>query len=104
MLVPIAVGWEGLPRLGLPGTAWAAILALGLGCTSAAIGLWNWGLRLYPAGNASVFLNIEPLVGALLGSLVLGDPLYPTTIAGGVLIIGAAVVISWLSAKRSSAK
>ena len=47
-----------------------------------------------PASRAGVFLNLEPLVGALLGILVLGDAWGVATVAGGALIIGAAVVIS----------
>ncbi len=56
--------------------------------------LWNWGLRSVPAGGASVYLNLEPLAGALLGALVLGQGLGPSAVLGGALIIGAAVLVS----------
>jgi drug/metabolite transporter (DMT)-like permease len=47
-----------------------------------------------PASRAGIFLNLEPLVGALLGILVLGEAWGPATIVGGALIVGAALVVS----------
>lgn len=92
--VPLALLLEGPPRLALTPGTWAAVLALGLGCSAATTPLWNWGLRTVPAGRASVFLNLEPLVGALLGVVVLGQGLSPFAVIGGALIVGAAVVVS----------
>jgi drug/metabolite transporter (DMT)-like permease len=69
-------------------------VVLGLGCSAAAYALWNWGVGRVPASRAGVFLNLEPLVGALLGVLVLGDAWGPQTVVGGAMILGAAVVVS----------
>jgi len=41
-----------------------------------------------------VFLNVEPLVGAMLGVLVLHERLGLTAILGGILIIATAVYFS----------
>lgn len=41
-----------------------------------------------------MFLNLEPLVWALLGVLILGEAWGPGMVAGGALIVGAAVVVS----------
>lgn len=97
-LVPVALLWEGVPRLDLTLLGWASVLVLGLGCSAATYALWNWGVARVPASRAGVFLNLEPLVGALLGVLVLGEALGPGTVVGGALIIGAALVVS----RRSS--
>lgn len=94
VLVPISLLLDGVPDVDLPAGAWASIAVLGLGCTAAATALWNWGLRRLSTGDAGVFLNIEPLTGAVLGIAVLGEPLTVATVAGGVLILGAAVTIS----------
>jgi hypothetical protein len=51
-----------------------------------------------PSSRSGVFLNLEPLVGALLGVLVLGEAWGPGTVVGGTLIIGAALIVS----RRSS--
>jgi hypothetical protein len=56
--------------------------------------LAHWGVARVPASRAGVFLNLEPLVGALLGVLVLGEAWGAGTVVGGALIIGAAVVVS----------
>jgi drug/metabolite transporter (DMT)-like permease len=94
-LAPIALAWEGVPRLDLTTAGWGSVLALGLGCSAATYALWNWGVSRVPASRAGVFLNLEPLVGALLGVLVLGDEWGPGTVVGGALIVGAAVVVSF---------
>lgn len=93
-LTPVALLWEGAPRLDLTAVGWTSVLVLGLGCSAATYVLWNWGVGRVPASRAGVFLNLEPLVGALLGVLVLGDAWGPATVAGGALIVGAAIVVS----------
>lgn len=93
-LVPISLLSEGVATTDLPALAWASVVVLGLGCSAAAYALWNWGVGRVPASRAGVFLNLEPLVGALLGVLVLGDAWGPQTVVGGAMILGAAVVVS----------
>jgi drug/metabolite transporter (DMT)-like permease len=93
-LAPVALLWEGVPRLDLTLLCWASVLVLGLGCSAATYALWNWGVARVPASRAGIFLNLEPLVGALLGILVLGEAWGPATIIGGALIVGAALVVS----------
>lgn len=88
----VVQGWPGLPTGAL---AWAGILALGFGCTAATFSLWNWGLRYVPASHAGVFVNLEPFIGAVLGVTLLGDTLTVALVVGGVLILGAAMIISW---------
>jgi drug/metabolite transporter (DMT)-like permease len=89
-LIPISLIWQGAPRLDLPWTAWGSIAALGVGCSAVSTALWNRGLRRMAAGRAGLFLNVEPLTGAILGIAVLGEPLNAAIAIGGALIIGAA--------------
>lgn len=93
-LTPLALLWEGVPWLDLTALGWTSVLVLGLGCSAATYALWNWGVSRVPASRAGVFLNLEPLAGALLGVVVLGDTWGPGTVLGGALIVGAAVVVS----------
>lgn len=93
-LMPLALLWEGIPRLDLTALGWVSLLVLGFGCSAATYALWNWGVGRVPASRAGVFLNLEPLVGALLGVVVLGDAWGSATVLGGALIVGAAVIIS----------
>ena len=74
--------------------AWGAADAQGVLATAGAYLFWNWGLSRMPAGRAGVFLNLEPVVGTLLGVAILQEWLAALTLLGGVLIIGAAVYFS----------
>ena len=70
---------------------WVAVAAQGMLATTAAYLLWNWGLARVPASRAGVFLNLEPLVGTLLGVLILHESLGPRAILGGLMIIASAL-------------
>jgi drug/metabolite transporter (DMT)-like permease len=45
-------------------------------------------------------LNMEPLIGSLLGVLVLGERLGPSAWVGGLLILTAAVTLTTRSKTR----
>jgi drug/metabolite transporter (DMT)-like permease len=75
-------------------TAWTALAISGLACTAITTLLWNWGIHHVPASRAGVFLNIEPVVGSLLGVILLGEHLGPYAWVGGALILAAAVALT----------
>ena len=81
-----------LARISL--TAWVALAISGLLCTATTSFLWNWGIHHVPASRAGVFMNIEPAIGAWLGVKLLGERLGPYAWVGGVLILGAALVLT----------
>jgi drug/metabolite transporter (DMT)-like permease len=56
--------------------------------------LWNWGIHHVPASRAGVFLNIEPVMGSVLGVQLLGEHLGPFAWFGGALILGAAITLT----------
>jgi drug/metabolite transporter (DMT)-like permease len=86
---------EGMPPLAsLSPRTWLSLAALGLLATALATVLWNWGLSRVPASQAGVFINLEPVVGAILGVLLFHDAFGVASMLGGVLIVGAAVVVS----------
>ncbi|MHB0878217.1 MAG: DMT family transporter, partial [Anaerolineae bacterium] len=74
-LVPAALLWEGMPSLDLSPRVWGAVLILGVGCSALSNLLYNWGLGHFDASRAGVFLNLEPLVGAILGVAMLHEAL-----------------------------
>ena len=47
-----------------------------------------------PASQAGVLLNMEPLMGSLLGVLVLRERLGPSAWVGGAMILLAAVTLT----------
>jgi len=63
------------------------VLYLGLVITALGYLAWNYALERVPAPRAAIFLNLQPLVGALLGVVWLGEPLTAFTAAGGGLIL-----------------
>jgi drug/metabolite transporter (DMT)-like permease len=73
---------------------WGAAIAQGLLATAGAYLFWNWGLAHMPASKAGVFLNLEPVVGAILGMAVLHERLGQLAVLGGIFIVGAAVYFS----------
>jgi drug/metabolite transporter (DMT)-like permease len=74
--------------------AWAALAASGLLCTATTTLLWNWGMTQVPASQAGVLLNMEPLIGSLLGVFLLHERLGPLAWIGGALILTAAVSLT----------
>jgi len=85
---------EGPLPIRLSALTWMSVAAMGLLATTVTTYLWNWGLAQVPASQAGVFLNLEPVVGAILGVLVLHDVLGPYGIIGGLLVVGAAVFVA----------
>jgi drug/metabolite transporter (DMT)-like permease len=69
------------------GTLYLAVVITALGYV-----VWNWALARVPAPRAAIFLNVQPIVGALLGAVVLGEAITVFTLAGGVLVIAGLVV------------
>jgi drug/metabolite transporter (DMT)-like permease len=92
----------GPPHLSAVATrVWLALAASGLLCTASTTLLWNWGLTQVPASQAGVLLNMEPLIGSLLGVLLLHESLGPSARTGGALILAAALIITTGSRTRS---
>ncbi len=96
--VPLQYGMP--PVAGVSLKAWLALAGSGVLCTAASTVLWNWGLTQVPASQAGVLLNMEPLIGSLLGVLVLGERLGPSAWVGGLLILTAAVTLTTRSKTR----
>ena len=95
MLIPWVLLSHGLPPVAqVSMKAWGALAASGILCTATTTLLWNWGMTQVPASQAGVLLNIEPLMGSLLGVFVLGDRLGPTAWIGGAMILLAAITLT----------
>ncbi len=85
---------NGPPPIHISITAWLALAASGLLCTASTTFLWNWGLTRVPASRAGVFLNLEPMIGSLLGIVFLGEHLGTIAWFGGAMIVGAAITLT----------
>ncbi len=90
--VPLEDGLPPIAHISLK--VWIALVASGVLCTATTTLLWNYGLTQVPASQAGVFLNIEPMMGSLLGVLLLGDVLGPAAWVGGGMILAAAITLT----------
>jgi O-acetylserine/cysteine efflux transporter len=101
--LPFAVGTEGAPPVPPAGGAGllAVLAVVGLTAlgTLAPFTLFAYGQRTVPTEVAGAFLNLEPLVGALVGVVAFGDPAGPRLLAGGAAILGG-ILMSSLPALR----
>jgi drug/metabolite transporter (DMT)-like permease len=92
IVVPIGYGLPPIHHISMK--AWLALAASGILCTATTTLLWNWGMTQVPASQAGILLNMEPLMGSLLGVLILHETLGPTAWIGGSLILLSAVVLT----------
>ncbi|HDR7386429.1 DMT family transporter [Bacillus toyonensis] len=75
-------------------TIWGGLLYLGIISTAVAFLLWNRGLQMLNASSGGLFFFFQPVVGTLLGWLILGEKIGVTFWVGSILIlIGVLLVI-----------
>ncbi|PZU06234.1 DMT family transporter [Sphingomonas sp.] len=92
-ILPIALILYGPPPLALSPVAWAGIVGQGVFATFVATAAWAYGAARVGSAAAGVFINIEPLIGALIGITLFGDPAGVGLIGGGLLIICGSIVV-----------
>jgi O-acetylserine/cysteine efflux transporter len=78
-----------------------ATIALVLAGTVGPTALFTYAQSAVPADVAGAFLNLEPLVGAIAGTVLFANPMGPVQMAGGVAIL-AGIALSSLDAVRGS--
>jgi drug/metabolite transporter (DMT)-like permease len=87
-IAPIAVlEWRDVRPVTVSAVTVLSTLYLGLVISGGGYLVWNWAIRRVTAPRAAVFLTVQPVVGALLGVVFLGEALTAFTVAGGALIV-----------------
>ncbi|PEB15893.1 DMT family transporter [Bacillus toyonensis] len=71
------------------------VLYLGVISTAGAFFLWNKGLELMDASIGSLFFFFQPIVGSLLGWLLLNETLNNNFFIGGILIICSVLITTF---------
>ena len=84
-----AVRREGLPDR----AAWRGIAVSGLLWFGFYSVVLNWGEQQVDAGTAALVVNIGPILIALLGARLLGDPMPPRLLAGMAVSFAGAVTV-----------
>lgn len=98
VLVPIvaASGWH-VPSSAptVAGVLWLAVVV-----TVIAYGLFYAGLRSTPGSVAMILTLLEPVTAVVLAAVLLGELLTLGNVVGGVLLLGAVVVLSLTPGRR----
>ncbi len=95
LLVVAVVSVFGIPSFDYSLVAWSAVAVQGLFATAITAVLWNWGLKRVPTSHAGIYVNLEPVIGVVLGVSVLHESLGIFAFIGGTMIVGAAAYLSW---------
>jgi drug/metabolite transporter (DMT)-like permease len=74
-------------------TIWGGVLYLGIISTACGFLLWNRGLQMLNASNGGLFFFFQPVVGALLGWLILGENIGVTFWIGSILILSGVLFV-----------
>lgn len=77
--------------------AWAGMVYLGVFASAVAYSLYNKALESLPAAQVGNFLNLNPVIGALIAFLFLKDRLTGLQMAGGILVLAGI----WLSSRSA---
>ncbi len=95
-VLPIAVCTGGLPAVSTAALSHVlATVALAVAGTLVPFTLFAYGQKGVPAEVAGAFVNIEPVIGAIAGVIVFGDPTGIGQLAGGVAILLGIAMSSW---------
>jgi len=78
-----AQDWAAVPPLGWFGLAYSATLALGL-----AYVVWNAGVKQVGSARTAIYVNLQPVLGLLIGWLWLAEN------PGWAQVVGAAVIVA----------
>jgi drug/metabolite transporter (DMT)-like permease len=92
ILIVVALSQGGLALRFAP-LGWFAVLMLAVVCTVLAFLAFLRGLAEIGPVRTAIVSTVEPFWTALLGSVVLGQALGPRTLAGGMLIAAAVIVL-----------
>jgi drug/metabolite transporter (DMT)-like permease len=92
ILIIVALAQGGLALAFAP-IGWAAVLVLAVLCTVLAFLAFLRGLAEIGPVRTAIVSTIEPFWAALLGTVVLGQAIGPRTLAGGMLIAAAVIVL-----------
>jgi drug/metabolite transporter (DMT)-like permease len=95
------MAYTGLPAM--PFSTWLALIYMAAFATVAGYWAWFRSLTVLNASTAAPFLFIQPLLGAALGVVLLGETITWATIAGGGLIVASLLLISRAAAAPAPA-
>lgn len=80
------------------------IIYLGVGVSMAAYGLYNYGVSVIPANQASAFTNLIPVLGMIMGWILLGEKFTTFQYFASVLVFAGVFMSQQNPAKKKMLK
>lgn len=100
-LVPLALlelpRWQPVPLGG-----WGAVLFLALVCSALCFFWYAQAINALTPVQAAIFINLNPIVAALAGVLLLHEPITGLQIFGGAMIVASILLVNVGMAKRKA--
>jgi len=78
------------------------VMFLGIISTAVAFFLWNKGMELMDAGAGSFFIFVQPVVGSLLGWLMLNEQITISFFLGGILILAGVWIVTSVNSQTET--
>jgi drug/metabolite transporter (DMT)-like permease len=94
LVLAAATGEFGSFRLsGVSGRSWLALGYLIVVGSIVAFSAYVIAVRMLPTATVATYAYVNPVIAVLLGTLILSEPVTPGMLAGGVLIVGAVILV-----------
>ena len=94
LVLAAAAGEFGSLRLGeVSARSWLALGYLIVVGSIVAFSAYGIAVRTLPTATVATYAYVNPVIAVLLGALILSERLTPAMIGGGVLIVGAVVLV-----------
>lgn len=100
-VLSVPFGWMQVQQQGWPEISWKAWLGLcycGILASAVAYFLYNKALESLPAAQVGNFLNLNPVIGAIVAFIFLQESFTGLQWAGGILVLAGI----WLSSQKST--
>jgi drug/metabolite transporter (DMT)-like permease len=101
LLLPIAVAEGMVPAVArLDWQLLGLVVFLGVLGGAAAFFLWTWALSRITPTQVAVYVNLNPIVAALLGIALLGERRSPMFLLGFAAVVTGVLLVNWPGARQ----
>ena len=101
LLLPIAVAEGLVPAVArLDWQLLGLVVFLGVLGGAAAFFLWTWALSRITPTQVAVYVNLNPIVAALLGIALLGERRSPMFLLGFAAVVTGVLLVNWPGARQ----
>jgi drug/metabolite transporter (DMT)-like permease len=102
VLLPVALAEGIVPAVArLDSQVLGLVVFLGVFGGAAAFLLWTWALSRITPTQVAVYVNLNPIVAALLGIVLLGERRSPVFLLGFAAVVAGVLLVNWPGPRRS---